>query len=313
MSISRVWAIGFCIAAIAAAACGWAVGYKVFGGERASIERGIEGQRGFLQAVRTQRLGAEDLEARVAELGNLTLGGDQETVDNAFRNRITSLMDECGLGPRTFSINRIMAYETPAKKEFKRTNTQRKYRDEKDFVQISGSLRGVGTFKQVIRFIHRLDAEPWLKRLEVIRIQPEGGGRRVSLSMRLSTVFMPAVEPAGTFIEPNPSWPFERYSNLVASNPFLTPKKAEKPARPVVAPPPVDPRSQWKLTSIIDGPDGVEAWFSNIATQETAILEPGESLAGCVFNGADLDIARFAANTETFRILIGFTLDKPLR
>jgi len=204
-----------------------------------------------------------------------------------------------------------VAYETPAKREFKRTATQRKYRDEKDFVQISGSLRGVGTFEQVVRFIHRLDAEPWLKRIEVLRIQPEG--RRVSLSMRLSTVFMLGVEPDGELIESNPSWPLERYGDLVASNPFLTPKKAVKPAPPAPVPVPIDPRSQWKLTSIIDGPDGVEAWFSNIATQETAILTPGESLVGCVLDGADLDIARFRSNSETFRILIGFTLDKPLR
>ena len=305
--------IGFCLAAIAGLACGWAVGYKAFGDQRASIERGIEGQRGFLQAVRTQREGTEDLEARVTALGNLTFGGDQETVDNAFRSRMTSLMDECGLGPRTFSINRITAYETPAKREFKRTATQRKYRDEKDFVQMSGSLRAVGTFKQVVTFIHRLDAEPWLKRLEVLRIQPEGDGQKVSLSMRLSTVFMPSVEPGKVVLEPTYSWPNERYSDLVASNPFYAGKKQSAPEPPAVQPPPVDPRSQWKLTSIIDGPDGVEAWFFNTATQETAILRPGESLAGCVLNEANLDIATFASNTETFRILIGYTLDKPLR
>ena len=124
---------------------------------------------------------------------------------------------------------------------------------------------------------------------------------------------MPGVEPDGELIESDPYWPFERYGDLVASNPFLTPKKGVKPAPPTAVPTPVDPRSTWKLTSIIDGPDGVEAWFSNIATQETAILKPGESLVGCVLEGADLDIARFRSNTETFRILIGFTLDKPLR
>ena len=313
MNGSRAWLAGFCITAILAAICGWAVGYKAFSEERISLERGIEGQRGFLQAVRNQRLGGEELEARVAEIGNRTLGGDQETVDSAFRNRITSLMSECGLGPRTFSINRITAYETPAKRQFKRTATQRKYRDEKDFVQISGSLRGVGTLDQVVRFIHLLDAEPWLKRLEVVRIQPESGGKKVSLTMRLSTVFIPFLEPNGDVIEARYSWPLDRYADLVASNPFRIRNRGGKPPQVIEAPAPVDPRTQWKLTSIIDGPDGLEAWLSNISTQESAILKPGESLAGCVLEGADLDIATFISNTETFRVLIGFTLDKPLR
>ncbi|MFN9955702.1 MAG: hypothetical protein ACK55I_21605, partial [bacterium] len=74
----------------------------------------------------------------------------------------------------------------------------------------------------VLRF--RVGAEPWLKRIESIRLTPQSDGQAVRLSLRLTTPFMPG-RSAGKPLVADPSrlQAAERYSALFASNPFRVP------------------------------------------------------------------------------------------
>jgi hypothetical protein len=88
---------------------------------------------------------------------------------------------------------------------------------------------------------------------------------------------------------------------------------------PVKPPPPprIDPRSRWMLTGVVEGPDGTEAWVRNVQSNETFELPVGgkrrlDQGVELQLEWAEGDIARFRVGDETFRILIGSTLDRPL-
>ena len=315
MSARWKWLLIGCVAALLAGYAGWMFGSKKMAQERVVTARSIQTYRNFLGEVRAQRERRDALDGELADSLDRTLGSEMETVDSTARFKLANLAKECGLKDLSVSITRSVVLDSPAKRTFRRSATQREFRDEPDFVEVGASMNAVGMIDEVVRFLHRLDAAPWLKRVGLVRIDPEGKKGELRLVVQLSTIFVPGLEPAETLLEPDPRWPLQRYSRLVASNPFALPRKPEPVLAtnsPALPPPSGDPRANWRLTGIVEGPDGIEAWLMNLPRQDAVEIRPGEHFGLFTLSEVEGDIATFTEGDETFRILVGSTLDRPL-
>jgi hypothetical protein len=309
------WLLFGCVAALVAGCAGWMFASKWMGEDRVAVVRSIQTYRNFLGEVRAQRERRDALDGELADSLDRTLGSKMENVDSTVRVRLANMARECGLQDLSVSIMRSVVLESPAKRSFRRSGIQRAFREEPDFVEVGASMNAIGSIDEVVNFLHRLDAAPWLKRVGLVRIDPEGKQGKLRLVVQLSTIFVPGLEPAQTPLEPDPRWSLQRYSRLVASNPFALPIKPE----PVLAtnspeppPPSGNPRANWRLTGIVEGPDGIEAWLMNLPRQDPVEIRLGEHFDLFTLSGVQGDIATFTVGDETFRILVGSTLDRPL-
>ena len=309
--------IGLVVAAFVALGVGWVVGADAIGDSREKAERRIEVYSTFLRSVRAAREGRPALDLELQDSVDRTLGSDLESADSVLRAEIASIAMANGLDP-IVQITGTTVRESPAKREFKRTAAQRAFRDEPDFVEVRASVVSVGELGSIVSFLHALDAAPWLKRIESIRLDPERRKNHLRLSVRLMTIFMPGRIPSETELDPVARRPRSRYAVVVEGNPFglLTVPVAVIPA--AVEPEPAEvpegkPGARWRLTGLVDGPDGVEAWLLNVDAQEAVEVRPGEAFDAFVFDEAKGDIATFTTEGETFRVLIGSTLNQRLR
>ncbi len=302
---------------------GWGVGAGRLDGTRASIDERVQVFRDVLLAVRDEREKRPELDARSNAIIDHTLGGDLETVDSALRRRLVETVEGSGLSDVVVNTLGGTVVETPAGRSFKRSGPERELRDEPDFVLVRATASGSGSIAEVVRFLHALDAAPWVKRIEQVRLDPDRTGRRLSVSVRLATIFVPGATPDPEAVEEvTPRRSIDRYAALVAANPFRldTPSIARPtPAvpTPVAAPPTADPWSGWMLTGVVEGDPGVEAWCRHPASGRTATLLPETDVtlgAGLVATliSVEGDVAVVRIGDETRRVLVGSTLDRSL-
>lgn len=303
---------------------GWYVGSGRWSGERTRLSDRGEAFKSVLYRVREERKSRPELDARRDAILERSLGGELERVDAALRARLVAVGERFGLRELVVSTSSAVAVESPARREFKRTARERSYRDEPDFVVLRAGISGEGTFEQIVDVIHAIDAAPWLKRIESVRLDPDADGRRIRLGLGVATIFEPDYEPVpGELPPPTPKRVRGRYAELVASTPFAVPAVEPVPvaSRPRKLRPPapkVDPRTQWRLTGLIEGDPGSEAWFRHLGSGRTLTLLPdaeavlgGDVVVRLVEVGGD--IATLRIGNETCRVLVGSTLDRPLR
>jgi hypothetical protein len=303
---------------------GWGVGAGRLDGTRTALDERVQVYRDVLLEVRAERERRPELDERTEAITNRTLGGDLETVDSALRRRLVETIEENGLSEVVVNTLGGTVIETPAGRSFKRSGPERALRDEPDFVLVRATASGSGSIADVVRFLHALDAAPWVKRIEQVRMDPDRTGRRISVSVRLATIFVPGATPDPEAVEEvTPRRSIDRYAAMVAANPFRL-EAAPSIARPtptvptpVVTPPTADPWSGWMLTGVIEGDPGVEAWCRHAASGRTATLLPetdvtlGDGLVATLVS-VDGDVAVLRVGGETRRVLVGSTLDRSL-
>ena len=303
---------------------GWLSGSGRLGDRRAELEERIATYINVLTTVRREREVRPALDARIDGVADRTLGGDLERVDSELRRKLATLGRDAGLDGLTVGTRRGSSVGTPARREFRRTAAERSYRDELDFVLVGATVTGSGTLAQVVDFMHRLDASPWIKRVESVRLDPTRDKGRMAIGVGVTTLFLPGVDPVeGGPPEAAPRRPIERYARLVERDPFVMPARpkpkpqASRPKPPPAPVRPVDPLSRWMLTGLVAGEPGDEAWCRHVDSGRTAPLLPGEPLAlpdgGTVLLVAiDGEVATIASGEETWRVLVGSTLDQRL-
>jgi hypothetical protein len=303
---------------------GWMVGSGRLGGLRSSVETRIATYQNVLLTVRRERAERPELDRRLSAIVDRSLGSELEAVDSDLRRRLAGLADTSGLRDASVSTLGASVVATPAAREFSRSGRERAFREEPDFAVLSANVSGRGPLEAVIRFLHDLDAAAWVKRVEYVRFDPDAEGRIVALNARISTLFVPGADPGDGIAgaPPTPMHSIDRYQSMIAANPFAFEAEVREPVVtpvPVKPPPPprIDPRSRWMLTGVVEGPDGTEAWVRNVQSNETFELPVGGTRrldrgVELQLEWAEGDIARFRVGDETFRILIGSTLDRPL-
>ena len=300
--------------AVLAAGGGWLIGSAWIGGTRAALETRIATYTSFLKTVRSEREERPALDEALAVSFDRMLGRDIERVDSALRTNIAALATSFGLEPSVQTTGTTVR-ESPAKRAFKRSASQRAFRDEPDFVEVRASVSTEGGIEAIVGFIHALDAAPWLKRIESVRLDPQPRTSTLRLSARLITIFVPNRGGLNESLPPFARFPLDRYAVLSERNPFARPvEDAEVPVVPevpvevVVAP--IGPRAQWRLTGVVIGPEGEEVFLANATLGQTLEVRLGDAFDGITFTQASGDIATFSLDGGTFRVLVGSRLDE---
>ena len=239
-----------------------------------------------------------------------TLGGDLQTVDHALRSRLSRIGEAIEMEALTVGTGRARRYESPAKNQF-RLRGQRALREETDYVEVEGWISGEGSFEQVLRLVHNVRAEPWLKRISQVRLHPRDQGQRYEVSIRLSTIYLPHHAPSEPVGEPPDLSGFEEYAPLVARDPF----RLATPSPPVVAaapaPRPAYSYQQWVLTGVASGPQGPEVWLLNRESGQSRHLAVGETLRELRLVSASGEVAEFRFKDQAFRVVVGQRLTPP--
>lgn len=320
-------ALGASLAVLALAVGGYLVGSARFSAERAKILRDDSTYRSALLEIRDERSRRGKLEAQLGSFVDRTLGGTAETCDAQLRSRLNRLGEEVGLRDLRVTTGTAASRSSPAKADFGRSGRDRALREEVDFVELDATLNGEGSLEQVLRLVHRIDVEPWIKRIDGLKLDSVRDGERIKLTLRLTTLFLPGLDRKVELkVADSELAGFARFASLVDANPFRVPKPAPAtvaatPAPPVpptvdpgpgpatVPPPPTGfPYDQWQLTGLVSGPTGQEAWLRNASENRSAILQPGQAMGDVTFLGFTADIAEFAAGETRFRVQVGNSL-----
>jgi hypothetical protein len=281
----------------------------IYFNRRADLQKNIVSLTGDIERYRDAAQDHVLVEDRIRGYVNRTMGGDLETVDHRLRSRLNRIGEEIGLGALSVGTGRVRQLETPAKGQFSRRSMQQ-LRQEIDFVEVEAWISGQGPLENVLRLIHRIDAEPWLKRVQQVRLQPKDNGRSFAVSLRLVTLYLPDRDP----VEPPPLADdpegFGRYASMVRRNPFQVPPPApEAPPRPEApAGNAASDLAQWVLTGVASSRGSVEVWLLNRGSGETRRLAVGETFQELVLEAADGDVAEFRRGDERVRVAVGSRL-----
>jgi len=315
--LRRWWPVPLALGAATSFWLGQQWGAGVLDGRHAEVAGRIATFENAIATGRRQRSERPKIDSRLDELAARMLGSDLETADSSLRSRLNRLGEESGLAASlVVSTQSPTTRGTPARSEFSRSATQRALRDEPDFVEVPASVSVQGPLDSVLRLAHRIDQEPWLKRIDSMRLERAPDGR-MKLDLRLTTVFVPglvASEGAEPVIE---ATPFDRYALLLADDPFATPTpaapeprvKRPRDAAPAPPPPPAEfPYAQWFVTGMVEGPSGPEVWLRNAGSGETRTLLPSQRLGDAELLGIQGDRAQFRLGEESFVVLVGSTL-----
>ena len=264
-------------------------------------------------AIRNQK----KIDAQLQQIIDRTLGGDIESVDHFLRTRLSRLAEHIGLQNTPVDTTKVgKPIDSPAKSKFS-GGAYRLLREEHDFYELEGWISGTGTFEQVLRLVDGIDAEPWIKRIDSLKLDPRENGSRFDFTIRLTTLYLPKGVPNPANITAVSAAGFDRYMALVNLNPFRVPPPAPPPPttpdpKPMTDPgppvPPPFPYDQWTLTGIADSAGGPEVWLLNQQTHESKRLAIGESLHEAMFVATNIDAAEFKLGDQRFRVSVGKNL-----
>jgi hypothetical protein len=251
---------------------------------RAQLLGQINSARVELANHRAGREEAPKTAADIKAVVDRTLGPDVETVDHRLRSRLSRLAEQAGLQQGAIvGTGASTRRQSPARIEFSRTPAERSLREEIDFVELAGSISGEGTFEQALQLIAAIEAEPWIKRIDELNLDPKDNGERLDISVELTTVFLPgqSPDPSATAAPREPA--SQRWASFAGTNPFRIPAAPAPPVETsteVQAPPP-EPGflyEQWSLTGVARSAIGDEVWLLNAKTRESRPLSPGQSI-----------------------------------
>ncbi|MHC4217411.1 MAG: hypothetical protein ACYSU7_03040 [Planctomycetota bacterium] len=298
------------VAAAALAWLGWAPVKVAYFNKRDTLDARIVsltkdvGQ--FKQAAREHVAVRDGIQGYI----DRTLGGDLETVDHRLRSRLNRIGEELGLEALTVGTGRARQLESPARSQFKRRG-QEALREELDFVEVEAWIAGQGTLESVLRLVHRIDAELWLKRVQQVRLQHKEGGKRFAVQLRFTTLYLPDRAPDEPPPPGNPP-DFARYASMAQRNQFQVPPPAAPAPKPAPVAGPGAGLAQWVLTGVAASRGSVEVWLLNPASGESRRVAVGDSFQELVLVAANGDVAEFQMGEQRFGIAVGSTLNQRL-
>lgn len=332
--LRRNWLVlvvgGCCLLAMVA---GYFAGEGRFGAEWAAKLTEIEKYKTALSDAAAKAKARPELDRKLQSLADQMLGPSLETVDSEVRRRLNRACEELRINDFAVTTGTSLSRLSPAKKEFN-TLDVRKMRDEVDFVEVQATVIASGSVSQIYRLLYRIDAEPWMKRIESLRLVPIGDGQSIRATIRLTTPFMPGVSAKQQLVlDPAKLQAADRFAALFASNPFRIPPPPPTPpaaiaavdqpgakagsssaSKPVAEPavPAVStgafPYGEWVVTGVVEGPGGAEAWLRHVPSGAALALQPGTAVGELVFRGVEYDFALFDSPAGACRIQVGTNL-----
>ena len=248
-----------------------------------------------------------------------TLASTPDELEHRLRTRLSGLAEDASLrevvvthgsptpvmSPVLEARIRVRAFKAP-------------FRSEPDFYQIRGQVEGVGSADEVGAALASFQSQPWIHRIESVKLVPIGKQRRVlRLELGFTVLFLPG---ASLPVDHNPETqpPSERtlaYASSLHSRPvFRVPDPVQKPqaiARVEITPPaPIvetPPETFWRVTGLVTAPSP-EVWLMDQRNAATLILTPGQVHLGATVLEIMPDALLLENDGTPFRVPLGATL-----
>jgi len=235
-----------------------------------------------------------------------TLGRDPDLVRHRLRTTLADLAEASGLEGVEVSEHGPEGVSSPAKP---RGSLGERLRSHPDFGVFNAEVSGDGSLGACLDTLAAVQAQPWAHRVRSFAIRPEGAQRkRFTLHIAVSTLYLPDL--AGDD-PPDPAAPELELAGAVAStSPILLPDPAAPPAPANQAPTAaVGPAwNAWRLTGVIESPEGVEVMLTRTDGSEWRTIRPGESLLGAQLVSASGERAVFLIDQSRWVVATGWTL-----
>ncbi len=230
-----------------------------------------------------------------------TLGRKTDVVEHKFLAGLTALGERGGLSGVVASAGQPKGVLSPLTASNVRgvpTALKRALRARPDFEVVHGQLKGKGTLEQSLRTLASLQAQAWVHRVDGFSLRPIGKEDQFDLSVSVVTMLLPDLasddENPAPIGEVSPAAE-ELWRAIASKNVFREPKppaqpksevvvaKAGDPAPPLARPPSYD---DWKLTGVVQGRGGVEAFLVNMKSGEKLTLQVGGRVLEAVLTGS---------------------------
>lgn len=319
LNLSSLKALG---AVAAIGGIGWTAYRGVYASPRDELAGQLESSRSAVQTLEERLADRDAIVRRLREFGQSTLGKKEDQVVDRFRNGLSRIAESAGLSEIQINSGSPKASPNPISAQSKlQSALRRSLRKVSDFSSISGSLEAIGSWPQVLRTLALLQSQPWIHRVEGFSIEAAGRDReRFKFSVQVSTAFAPDLAETKDADPAQASIPVEidqMMRTIASRNPFKGPgpKTAVAsvnanpipPPQPVPAPPPLPLFNDWRLTSVVSGRNGVEAWLVNTKTNEGQTLRAGAKLLDVEFLEGVGERAVFLIAGEKFELYNGET------
>ncbi len=298
----------------------WSTVRVLYAGPRAELTGELEATAARVEDYRRQLDDAPRVDGELRAYVDRTLGADVETVDHRLRTRLNRIAEAVGLAKATVGTGNATTRKSPARTAFPRSASWKAMRDEIDFVELQAWVTGEGDLDDVVQLVDRIDAEPWLKHIDHVKIDPRDNGDRFDVTVRLTTLFLPGREPETVDAAAYDETRLARYRDLVETNHFRVPPPvvaAAPPAEPSPQTPPPDeetfPWHEWAVTGVADGPGGAEVWLRRTTNGAARVLTVGSRFESVELVAAAGEWAEFSEGDERFRVRIGRTLEQRSR
>lgn len=306
------------VAAVAVGLLARTAANSLYFNERTDLLTQIQQRERVLEQFSRERRDLRAMRARLQEIADGSLGGSAEVVDAALRERLNRIVEEIGLASTSVTTGQPVTRGSPAARRMGRNPA----RGTADFLEMDGTVTGDGSLEQALRLVHRIEAEPWHKRVNSVSLNPSADGSRVKVSVRLTTMFLPGRQPspnAGSAVLASyDAASFDRYARFAAMQPFQVPPppvrvtEAPPPPPPPTPPaevkPPPFPYGKWALTAVTESSRGPEAWLLNRESGESVTLALGGKLNEAELLAVRGDQAEFRIGESRFLIAVGTTL-----
>lgn len=287
---------------------GWRAANAWYVQPRRSLSEDVADMGRRLASRETALRDAPRVEREIRAWADRTLGADLEAVDHRLRARLNRIVEAAGVASASVGTGPGRAVGTPARRQ-----VPARLRDETDLVEVEAWITAEGTGPQIVELIDRVDAEPWAKRLDQVKLTPKRDGVTFGMTLRLTTMYLPGLEPASTAAAAYDPARLARLADLIELSRFRVPPPevavadaaSETPGEPEPDAAPDVPWNEWMLTGIAERSGGSEAWLRNTRSGETLTLVVGEGWNQVVLRDADGESAEFERAGRRFRLTVG--------
>ncbi len=257
--------------------------------------------------------------ARLRDAGRAMLGRKEDLVADRFRNGLGKIAEECGLVAIRDDTGSPKWLQNPVATVTKApSNLRKSLKKAADFGVLGGYVEGVGTLENILRTLAVVQAQPWVHRVDGFSISLAGPAREhFKIRIDVATLLAPDLAPTQEGDPPIAVPPVGAegvWRAFAARNPFKQPAPpviataAPSPAPTPTAPPAPaapNPYADWKLSAVVAGGRGTEAWLVNPVTRQSRVLVVGSSFVDAVFVEGARERAVFELRGEKYELMIG--------
>lgn len=269
----------------------------------------------------------------IKEAAKKTLGFKQDQVEHRFSAGLRRLAERNGMTRVVVTQKEFEKAPNPLTRSvgMRPDSVKKALVKTPDFWILKGSVRGTGSFDQVLKAMAEIDAQPWV-RIESFQLRPlSKEADQFSLDLEVAAPWVrdwlseELADPELLEERPQVGWArraivarnaFRDAPVVVAATPPIVVKPVDAPANngggtapAAPLPPPPPPYNEWLLTGVVIGrTTGVQAFLSNTRTSQTMTVLKGARVEDAILVDGAGESATFEIGGQRFTVRINQTL-----